>query len=60
MNVSYPGNSPGGRRSSEPSGAFVSCAMDRKKDYFWINDMVPRMIIHPYRTDLEVKFFFKG
>lgn len=24
-----------------------------KKDYFWINDMVPRMIMHPYRTDLE-------
>jgi PAS domain S-box-containing protein/putative nucleotidyltransferase with HDIG domain len=26
-----------------------------KKDYFWINDMVPRMIMHPYRTDLEGK-----
>lgn len=26
-----------------------------KKDYFWINDMVPRMIMHPYRTDLENK-----
>ena len=24
-----------------------------KKDYFWINDMVPRMIMHPYRRDLE-------
>jgi len=24
-----------------------------KKDYFWINDMYPRMIMHPYRTDLE-------
>lgn len=24
-----------------------------KKDYFWINDMVPRMIMHPYRHDLE-------
>jgi signal transduction histidine kinase len=23
------------------------------KDYFWINDMLPRMIVHPYRTDLE-------
>lgn len=23
------------------------------KDYFWINDMGPRMIIHPYRTDLN-------
>ncbi len=23
------------------------------KDYFWINDMHPRMIMHPYRTDLE-------
>lgn len=25
------------------------------KDYFWINDMHPRMIMHPYRTDLEGK-----
>ncbi|MBU0960329.1 MAG: cache domain-containing protein [Proteobacteria bacterium] len=25
------------------------------KDYFWINDMGPRMIMHPYRTDLEGK-----
>ncbi|WP_028582656.1 cache domain-containing protein [Desulfogranum japonicum] len=24
-----------------------------KKDYFWINDMHPRMIMHPYRKDLE-------
>lgn len=24
-----------------------------KKDYFWINDMTPRMIMHPYRTDLN-------
>jgi len=23
------------------------------KDYFWINDMHPRMVIHPYRTDLN-------
>ena len=23
------------------------------KDYFWVNDMVPRMIMHPYRGDLE-------
>jgi PAS domain S-box-containing protein/putative nucleotidyltransferase with HDIG domain len=23
------------------------------KDYFWINDMGPRMIMHPYRSDLE-------
>ena len=23
------------------------------KDYFWINDMQPRLIMHPYRTDLE-------
>ncbi|CAB5129073.1 Putative two-component sensor [Olavius algarvensis associated proteobacterium Delta 3] len=23
------------------------------KDYFWINDMLPRIIMHPYRTDLE-------
>ena len=25
------------------------------KDYFWVNDMQPRMIIHPYRTDLNGK-----
>jgi signal transduction histidine kinase len=25
------------------------------KDYFWINDMQPRMIVHPYRPDLEGK-----
>jgi PAS domain S-box-containing protein len=25
------------------------------KDYFWINDMHPRMIMHPYRSDLEGK-----
>lgn len=24
-----------------------------RKDYFWINDMQPRMIMHPYRPDLE-------
>ncbi|SHO49305.1 cache domain-containing protein [Desulfopila aestuarii] len=23
-----------------------------KKDYFWINDMHPNLIMHPYRTDL--------
>ncbi|HBG20131.1 MAG TPA: hypothetical protein DDY32_12890 [Desulfobulbaceae bacterium] len=26
-----------------------------KKDYFWINDTHPRMIMHPYRPDLEGK-----
>jgi len=25
------------------------------KDYFWINDMHPTMVIHPYRTDLNGK-----
>ena len=25
------------------------------KDYFWINDKTPRMIIHPYRSDLNGK-----
>ncbi|WP_419788405.1 EAL domain-containing protein [Pseudodesulfovibrio sp.] len=25
------------------------------KDYFWINDTTPKMIMHPYRTDLEGK-----
>lgn len=25
------------------------------KDYFWINDMHPRMVIHPYRADLNGK-----
>lgn len=24
-----------------------------QKDYFWINDMVPVLIMHPYRPDLE-------
>jgi PAS domain S-box-containing protein len=28
---------------------------ERMKDYFWINDMHPRMVIHPYRTDLNGK-----
>ena len=23
------------------------------KDYFWINDLTPVMVMHPYRTDLE-------
>ncbi|MCF8144136.1 MAG: cache domain-containing protein [Deltaproteobacteria bacterium] len=23
------------------------------KDYFWINDMTPRLVMHPYRPDLE-------
>ena len=27
----------------------------QRKDYFWINDMHPRMVVHPYRTDLEGK-----
>ncbi len=26
---------------------------DDTKDYFWINDMHPKMIMHPYRTDLD-------
>ena len=26
-----------------------------EKNYFWINDMHPRMIMHPYRKDLEGK-----
>jgi CBS domain-containing protein len=25
----------------------------QSKDYFWINDLHPRMIVHPYRPDLE-------
>jgi PAS domain S-box-containing protein len=25
----------------------------RLKDYFWINDLTPRMVVHPYRHDLE-------
>lgn len=24
-----------------------------QKDYFWINDLQPRMIMHPYRSELE-------
>ncbi len=26
-----------------------------EKDYFWINDMQPSMIMHPYRSDLDGK-----
>ncbi len=26
-----------------------------RKDYFWINDMFPRMVMHPYRSDLDGK-----
>ena len=26
---------------------------DENKDYFWITDMHPKMIMHPYRTDLK-------
>jgi PAS domain S-box-containing protein len=26
---------------------------DEAKDYFWITDMEPRMIMHPYRSDLN-------
>ena len=25
------------------------------KDYFWVNDLEPRMVVHPYRHDLEGK-----
>ncbi|MBU0992673.1 MAG: PAS domain S-box protein [Proteobacteria bacterium] len=25
------------------------------KDYFWINDLTPRMIMHPYRSDLDTQ-----
>lgn len=34
---------------------------DEKKDYFWITDMNPDMIMHPYRNDLNGKSlqFFK-
>lgn len=28
---------------------------DEMKDYFWITDMNPSMIMHPYRTDLDGK-----
>ena len=28
---------------------------NEKKDYFWINDMEPNMIMHPYRVDLNGK-----
>ncbi|MFH1061101.1 MAG: PAS domain S-box protein [Pseudomonadota bacterium] len=28
---------------------------DRGKDYFWITDLSPRMLMHPYRSDLEGK-----
>jgi PAS domain S-box-containing protein len=26
---------------------------DENKDYFWITDMQPKMVMHPYRTDLK-------
>lgn len=26
---------------------------EQMKDYFWINDMHPRMVVHPYRPDLD-------
>lgn len=28
---------------------------DELKDYFWITDTIPRMIVHPYRPDLNGK-----
>ncbi len=28
---------------------------DENKDYFWITDMIPKMIVHPYRNDLNGK-----
>lgn len=28
---------------------------DERKDYFWITDMHPRMVMHPYRSNLEGK-----
>jgi PAS domain S-box-containing protein len=28
---------------------------EEMKDYFWVTDMAPDMIMHPYRTDLEGK-----
>lgn len=28
---------------------------DESKDYFWITDMHPNMVMHPYRTDLNGK-----
>ncbi len=28
---------------------------EEMKDYFWINDLHPRMVMHPYRADLEGK-----
>ncbi|MCX6165221.1 MAG: cache domain-containing protein, partial [Ignavibacteriae bacterium] len=28
---------------------------EENKDYFWITDMFPKMIMHPYRTDLNGK-----
>jgi signal transduction histidine kinase len=28
---------------------------DDGKDYFWITNMIPEMIMHPYRTELNGK-----
>ncbi|MEF2230871.1 MAG: EAL domain-containing protein [Pseudodesulfovibrio sp.] len=40
------------RRSAREMIRFLRYGPENK-DYFWINDTAPRMIMHPYRTDLE-------
>jgi PAS domain-containing protein len=49
----------GGSMSTEEAKGQAMAAVSRirygqaGKDYFWITDTVPRMIIHPYRPDLN-------
>ena len=48
----HEGRRPGGWPSNHIRGLRYGHDL---KDYFWINDMQPRMIMHPYRPDLEGK-----
>jgi len=43
--------------AKERAGSAISTIRygDENKDYFWITDMYPRMIVHPYRPDLNGK-----
>ena len=46
-----------GNEAREQASAAISELRygDQLKDYFWITDMYPRMIVHPYRSDLNGK-----
>ena len=45
------------KQAKEQAGSAISTIRygKNKKDYFWITDMFPRMIVHPYRPDLNGK-----